>query len=115
MIWNWKNTGLIAFAIVLGSSAVSTEAHANRKHVRDAIVAGAVGVAIGAALSHKHKHRKDVYYPTYEPRYPDGEYDGYWQSSFSPQPGVICYNAQRICYDDNGTISHRYTFRIFGQ
>ena len=106
----------VAASVILSSlSLAPTDAHAKRKHVKEAIAAGIIGAAVGAALSHKHRHRNESYYPGYQPRYPDGGYNDYYSNTFSPGGGIICYRAQRICYDPNGTISHRTTFRIFGR
>ena len=115
MIGNFRKCILTAAALGMLVPAFTMEAQASRKHVREAIAAGVVGAAIGAALSHKHRHNNDVYYDGYVPPYQDNGYDDYWRKSFSPAPGVMCYNAERICYDANGTISHRNTFRIFGR
>ena len=76
--------------------------------------AGVIGLAIGAALSHKHKHNTEVYYPGYQPYYPPNGYDAYYGRTFSPKPGVICYDAQRACYDSDGTFSNKQMRLYYG-
>jgi hypothetical protein len=93
--------------------ATITPQSAQAGKTEDAIAAGLVGIAVGAALSHKHKHRRDIYHRGYQPYYPDDGYDEYYSNTFSPGGGIICYRAQRICYDPNGTISYRATARFF--
>jgi hypothetical protein len=102
----------LAVALSLPIAAIpGIPAHASKTD--DAIAAGIVGLAVGAALSHKHKHRKDIYYRGYQPYYPENDYDDYYSRTFSPGGGIICYRAQRICYDPNGTVSYKATARFF--
>lgn len=108
-----KRRGLAAIAAMAFALASLQAIPAQASKTDDAIAAGIVGLAVGAALSHKHRHRKNAYYSGYQPYYPDGGYDDYYSRTFSPGGGVICYRAQRICYDPNGTISYRSTARFF--
>ena len=87
---------------------------AKNKHVEEVIAAGIVGIAVGAALSHKHQHNKQVYHPGYQPYYPAGGYDSYFDQSFRPSSDAICYPAQRACYNDNGSLANKWTRRVFG-
>jgi hypothetical protein len=90
-------------------------ASAKNKDVEAAIAAGVVGIAVGAALSHKHHHSPQVYYPGYQPPYAPGGYNPYFARAFSPAPGVMCYDAQRACYDADGTFSNKWMRRIYGR
>lgn len=74
-----------------------------------AVVGGlVVGAAIGAALSKKHKHVEKIYVPGYGP-------PPVWTQTFSPKPGVLCYPAQRACYDAGGAYNPKWTWNTFGR
>ena len=80
-----------------------------------AIVGGLAGVAVGAAIADAARPaRPKYYYDGYAPPYRPGNYDPYFNQAFSPSAGVVCYPAQRMCYDNNGTVSHKWTRRVYG-
>lgn len=71
-----------------------------------AVAAGIVGLALGAAIADSGKRDRYIYGPpppAYGPPPP-----------FSPAAGVICYQAQRACYNDNGMLSAKWTRRVYG-
>jgi hypothetical protein len=106
----------IIFALVVGilpSISHQQAAIAKNRDVGASLVGGVVGVAVGAALSHKHHHDKVIYYPGYQPPYPAGGYDPYFNQAFNPAPDVVCYPAQRICYNMNGSVANKWTWRVF--
>ena len=79
-----------------------------------AIAGGVVGLAVGAALSRSATYDDpDIYAPGYQPPYPPGGYPAAWGQSFSPKPGVICYQIQRACYDAGGAYNPKWTARTF--
>jgi hypothetical protein len=86
----------------------------NNKHVEEVIVGGLVGLAVGAALSRKHQHNNQIYYRGYEPPYRPDAYDPYFARTFSPNSNVICYTAQRVCYNNNGSVANKWSRRVFG-
>lgn len=108
---NLAAIGFLSAALAAGTAP----AQAKHKHVGDVIAAGILGAAVGAALSTKHHHSTQIYYPGYSPYYPPGGYNNYYARSFSPAPGVICYDAQRACYDPDGTFSNGWMRRIYGK
>lgn len=73
-----------------------------------------VGAAVGAALSKKHRHRDRVYVPTYVP-YPAGGYGPAWAQTYSPAPGVMCYPAQRACYNVGGAYNPHWTWTTYAR
>ncbi|WP_421694119.1 hypothetical protein [Aestuariivirga sp.] len=80
-----------------------------------AILGGVAGLAVGAAIADaNHHNNRRIYYEGYQQPYPPGGYDAYFNRSFSPAPRVVCYPAQRLCYDANGTVAHKWTRRIYG-
>lgn len=87
---------------------------AQAKDLDAAIAGGIIGLAAGAALSHHHHHDNNIYYPGYAPPYAPGGYGPYYGQSFSPNPGIICYPAQRACYNAGGDFAGKWTNRIFG-
>ena len=58
---------------------------------------------MGAALSDQHHHNKKIYYNGYNPPYAPGAYDPYFAKVYSPAANVVCYSAQRVCYNNNGS------------
>jgi hypothetical protein len=107
--------GFLALAMISATVlATSVPAMAKHKNTKEAIAAGVIGLAVGAALSHKHQHNKEIYYQGYQPYYPPQGYNDYYARSFSPSPGVICYDAQRACYDRDGTFSNRWMRAYYG-
>lgn len=83
---------------VLASSALLTLASpvAANNDVAAAVAAGVVGVAIGASLADHHKHHGH-------------KYDG----TFSPKPGVTCYDRQRACYKNDGSFASNMTWEFY--
>jgi hypothetical protein len=80
-----------------------------------AIVGGVAGLAIGAAIADANRNkRKNYYYNGYVPPYQPGGYDPYFARAFSPSNDVTCYPAQRLCYNDNGSVAKHWTRRVFG-
>ena len=79
-----------------------------------AIVGGVAGVAVGAAIADAAKPKKKIVYPAYQPPYPPGQYDPYFNQAYSPVAGVVCYPAQRACYNNGGTVNGTWTRRAFG-
>ncbi len=78
--------------------------------------AAAVGIAVGLAAiiaAASSKRRNDDY-----DRYGRRDYDrgdnGYYNNdSYSPTGGIICYRAQRSCFDDYHNYNARWTQREF--
>lgn len=103
-------TACLAIATGLGSTAMAN----NNKTVEAAVAAGIVGVAVGAALSHKHQHDPVIYYQGYQPYYPAGGYNAYYNQTIRPASNVICYPAQRVCYNSNGSVANKWSRRVFG-
>lgn len=80
-----------------------------------AIVGGVAGVAVGAAIADAAKPRKKkIVYEGYQPPYQPGQYDPYFNQAYSPVAGVVCYPAQRACYNNGGTLNGTWTRRAFG-
>lgn len=79
-----------------------------------AIVGGVAGLAIGAAIADANRPKKKIYYEGYAPPYRPGYYDPYFNQAFAPTAGVICYPAQRLCYNNNGTVANNWTRRVYG-
>lgn len=80
-----------------------------------AIVGGVAGLAVGAAIADANKPRtKKVYYPGYVPPYAPGQYDPYFNQAFSPTTGIVCYPAQRTCYNNNGSVSGGWSRKVYG-
>ena len=69
----------------------------------------------GAAILDAHaKKNKKIYYKGYNPPYQPGGYDPYFNQAFSPTTGVVCYPAQRLCYNNAGSISGTWTRKVYG-
>lgn len=83
---------------LLASAALLTLASpvAANNDVAAAIAAGVVGVAIGASLADHHKHHGHKHSDT-----------------FSPKPGVICYDRQRACYKSDGGFASNMTWEYY--
>lgn len=80
-----------------------------------AIVGGVAGLAVGAAIADAAKpKKKKIVYPGYQPAYPPGQYDPYFNKAYSPVGGVVCYPAQRLCYNNGGSVNGTWTNRAFG-
>lgn len=80
-----------------------------------AIVGGVAGVAVGAAIADAAKPKqKKIYYDGYAPPYRPGNYDPYFNQAFSPSTGIVCYPAQRLCYNNGGTVSGTWTRKVYG-
>lgn len=80
-----------------------------------AIVGGVAGVAVGAAIADAARPKqKKIVYPGYQPPYAPGQYDPYFNQAYSPEAGVVCYPAQRLCYNNGGTVNGTWTRRAFG-
>lgn len=85
--------GALAAAALFGLAA---PADANSNDVAAAVAAGVVGVAIGASLADHHKHHGHKY-----------------SGTFSPKPGVICYDRQRACYKSDGSFASNMTWEYY--
>lgn len=80
-----------------------------------AIVGGVAGLAVGAAIADATRpKKKKIYYDGYQPPYPPGGYDPYFNQAYSPVAGVVCYPAQRLCYNNGGSVNGTWTRRAFG-
>ena len=80
-----------------------------------AIVGGVAGVAVGAAIADAARPKqKKIVYPGYQPPYAPGRYDPYFNQAYSPEGGVVCYPAQRLCYNNGGSVNGTWTRRAFG-
>jgi hypothetical protein len=80
-----------------------------------AIVGGVAGLAVGAAIADSANHnKKKYYYNGYAPPYGPGTYDPYFNQAFSPTAGVVCYPAQRLCYNNNGSVANHWTRNVYG-
>lgn len=82
-----------------------------------AIVGGVAGLAVGAAIAdsyHNNNKKKVYYYDGYAPPYRPGQYDPYFNQAFSPGTGIVCYPAQRMCYNNNGSVSGVWTRKVYG-
>ena len=113
----FRSTGLAVVAIataMIANGSHQAVAKNNNSAVGAAIVGGIAGVAIGAALSDQHKHKTKVYYNGYAPPYGAGGYDPYFNRAFSPGGDVVCYPAQAMCYNNNGSVARNWTRRIYG-
>ncbi len=105
---NLSVVGAISAALVLADTRPAPAGAAGA-----AIAGGIVGLAVGAALSRSQRHDTVIYVPGYQPPYPPGGYPYAWGKSFSPRPGVICYQIQRACYDVGGAYNPKWTARTF--
>lgn len=105
---------------LLAAAAIILSAHhpADAKTIGPtaaAILGGVAGLAVGAAIADSNHHsNRRIYYEGYQEPYPPGGYDAYFNRSFMPSSTVTCYPAQRLCYDRNGTVAHKWTRRIYG-
>jgi hypothetical protein len=80
-----------------------------------AIVGGVAGLAVGAAIADASRpKKKKIYYNGYQPPYAPGQYDPYFNQAYSPVAGVVCYPAQRLCYNNGGSVNGTWTRRAFG-
>ncbi|WP_395689918.1 hypothetical protein [Aestuariivirga sp.] len=79
-----------------------------------AIVGGVAGLAIGAAIADANRPKKKIYYEGYAPPYRPGNYDPYFNQAFSPATGIVCYPAQRLCYNNGGSVSGNWTRKVYG-
>ncbi|WP_373505590.1 hypothetical protein [Aestuariivirga sp.] len=112
-------SGLSLFAAVLAGAGLATAvpqqtSAKNNSAVGAAIVGGIVGIGVGAALSDQHHHNKKIYYNGYNPPYAPGAYDPYFAKVYSPASNVVCYSAQRVCYNNNGSYASKWTRRVYG-
>ena len=70
---------------------------------------------VGAAIADSANHnKKKYYYNGYAPPYGPGTYDPYFNQAFSPTAGVVCYPAQRLCYNNNGSVANHWTRNVYG-
>jgi hypothetical protein len=96
---------LVAPALLLAHSAPG-EAKDGRNTA--AIIGGIAGLAVGAAIADSANRNVVVYGapppPSYNPPAP-----------FSPAGGIICYPAQRACYNNGGAYSSNWTYRVYGR
>ena len=101
----------IAAAAILAS--VQHAAEAKISSTGAAILGGVAGLAVGAAIADSQK-KKTIYYEGYAPPYQPGAYDPYFNQAFSPTTGIVCYPAQRLCYNNGGSISGTWTRKVYG-
>lgn len=76
-----------------------------------AILGGVAGLAVGAAIADSRKPKTKIYYEGYAP---PPQYDPYFNQAFSPTAGIVCYPAQRLCYNNGGSISGKWTRTVYG-
>lgn len=106
---------LAAFAAAAMLVAVQPKAEAKISAGGAAVLGGVAGLAVGAAIADSHKNRnKTIYYQGYNPPYQPGGYDPYFNQAFSPAAGIVCYPAQRLCYNNGGSISGGWTRSVYG-
>jgi hypothetical protein len=105
---------------VAASAAVLLSAHPQAEAktmgpTAAAIAGGVAGLAIGAAIADANRHKaKKYHYNGYVPPYQPGGYDPYFDRAFRPSNDVTCYPAQRLCYNDNGSVAKNWSRRVFG-
>jgi hypothetical protein len=91
---------------------IETSGWEKKKTDGAAVAVGAVALAaiIAAASSKKRNHQYDRY------EYNDGwNNNRYYDDSYSPSGGVICYRNQRACYNNwNHSYNSRWSQREFG-
>lgn len=104
----------VAAAVLTLAAAPATQAK-TMGPTAAAIVGGVAGVAVGAAIADAAKpKKKKIVYEGYAPPYAPGQYDPYFNQAYSPVAGVVCYPAQRACYNNGGTVNGTWTRRAFG-
>lgn len=92
-----------------------TPAESSAISKKGALVGGlVVGAAVGAAVAADARHKTKIIVPGYAPPYPPGGYPPYYQQVTSPKPGILCYPAQRACYNAGGAYNPKWTMRTFG-
>jgi hypothetical protein len=104
--------GLVAAAVLAAPHNAEAK---NSNAAAAAIVGGVAGLAVGAAIADANRHKPRRYgYDGYAAPYGASSYDPYFQRAFRPSPGIECYPAQRLCYNDNGSVANKWTRRVFG-
>lgn len=95
---------VIAYSLIsiLGTHASSAYAH---HFGGGAIAAGIIGLAVGAAVDNA-VHRDEYVYGPPRPVYRAG-------TPFSPHFNVMCYPAQRACYNNGGYYNPNWSYRVF--
>ena len=104
---------LAAFAAAAMLVAAQPKAEAKISAGGAAVLGGIAGLAVGAAIADSNKNKK-IYYEGYNPPYRPGAYDPYFNQAFSPTTGIVCYPAQRLCYNNSGSISGNWTRKVYG-
>jgi hypothetical protein len=95
---------LLATALLMAHAAPS-EAKDGRNAA--AIIGGIAGLAVGAAIADSANRNPNVYGPPPPPAYNP-------PPPFSPATGIICYPAQRACYNNGGAYNSNWTYRVYG-
>ncbi|WP_035831180.1 hypothetical protein [Kaistia adipata] len=101
---------LIAAALVAPALLVAQAGPGEAKDGKNAaaIIGGLAGIAVGAAIADSANRNRDIYGapppPSYNPPAP-----------FSPSGGIICYPAQRACYNNGGAYNSNWTWRVYGR
>ena len=101
---------------VINARGYSTKVGGSRpsREVTDAMVEAAgffvriedLQAAAGAAIADAAKpKKKKIAYPNYQPPYQPGGYNPYFNQAYSPEAGVVCYPAQRLCYNNGGAVN----------
>ena len=112
-----KNTGrrgtIILSALLAAAllAVLQQKAEAKISSTGAAILGGVAGLAVGAAIADSRKPRTKIYYEGYAP---PPHYDPYFNQAFSPTAGIVCYPAQRLCYNNGGSISGKWTRNVYG-
>ena len=104
-------------AAVTAAAVLAGTQHAAQAKINStgaAILGGVAGLAVGAAIADSQKKKTKIYYEGYAPPYPPGAYDPYFNQAFSPTTGIVCYPAQRLCYNNGGSISGKWTRNVYG-
>ncbi len=108
---------LLALALLLRGPAPAQAGNGGNfaAGIAAAAAAGVVGAAVGAAITPQPDYDADLYPgPPPPPPAPAGIGPARNPPPFSPDASVICYPAQRACYDASGAFSGRWSWRIYG-
>ncbi len=104
--------GLAAAAMLIAPHNAEAK---NSNAAAAAIIGGIAGLAVGAAIADANRHKpKRYYYDGYQSPYGLGGYDPYFNRVYRPTSSVTCYPAQRLCYNNKGSIANHWTRRVYG-
>ena len=104
-----KPMGAVALAAFTGATFATAAPQPAIAAKTGAVIGGIIaGAAVGAAVSSAINQPKTVYVPAPPQTQP-------WPQSFSPKPNIICYPAQRACYNVNGAYNANWTWKIYAK